>query len=255
MQRSHTRSHTHSMRLAGVPAMALLAGFGLAIAGTWAAWAASPPPIDAASEAADRLEESRDALSTEERESAIARVVAETPRTEAGGQDLYRRGLYPEALAVWEAAADAGDAGAAYKVGATYMDGQAVPIDLDAAHQWLERAAAMGEPRAMGDLGGAYDWGIGVEPDRAKAAEWYLRGAERGHPASQYNAAVFLEEGEVVEQDLVRAYMYYTLADLNGFPKYPAEAIEALTPKLTNDQIKRAIDAARAFEPVSEESL
>lgn len=225
-----------------VAAFALLAGFGILSAGT----AGAASPIDSASEAADELED---------RNSAIERVVSQAPRTEEGGHDLYRRGLYPEAMQVWEEAADAGDAGAAYMIGATYMDGQAVLHDFDKAHEWLERAAAMGDARAMGDLGGAYDWGIGVEADRKTAAEWYLKGAERGHAASQYNAGVFLEEGEVVEQDLVRAYMYYTLADRNGFPKYPAEAIEALTPKLTNDQLKQAIDAARAFEPVTDEKL
>ncbi len=102
----------------------------------------------------------------------------------------------------------------------------------------------------MTDLGSAYDWGFGVEQDRAQAAKWFEQGAIRGNAASQYNLGVLYEDGDGVQQDLVKAYMYYILANQNGFPRYPAEAIEQLTPRLTNDQIKRGVDAARAFEPI-----
>jgi len=184
------------------------------------------------------------------RDAAIERVVREAPRTEAGGHDLHRRGLYPEALMVWEEAADLGDAGAAYRVGATYMDGQAVYRNYETGIKWLRRAADAGDARAMTDLGSAYDWGFGVEQDRAQAAKWFEQGAIRGNAASQYNLGVLYEDGDGVQQDLVKAYMYYILANQNGFPRYPAEAIEQLTPRLTNDQIKRGVDAARAFEPI-----
>lgn len=231
--------------VAGAGMLALsLAGFA-ALAG---AGASGEGVGEAAGEAAPAAR--TDPRSEAARDAAVQKLLRETPHTEAGGYALYRRGLYPEALAVWEQAANGGDAGAAYRIGATYMDGQAVPQDLDKAIAWLRRAADMGEPRAMGALGDAYDWGIGVTQDRAKAAGWYLKAAERGDAPSQYNAGVFLEDGDVIEQDLVRAYMYYTLADRGGFPKYPAQALEKLTPRLTNDQLKRAIDAARAFKPV-----
>lgn len=238
---------------------------GLAVAGVlalgaliWVGMAeAKSPALDAASGEAEALEEA----SAEETadaprplavgdEDAIARVVREAERTEEGGFGLYKRGLYPEALMVWEEAAEAGDAGAAYRIGAAYMDGQSVSHSFDEGLKWLRRAAEMGDGRAMGDLGSAYDWGFGVKQDRAEAAKWFEQGALRGHAASQYNVGVLYEEGEGVEKDVVKAYMYYILSNENGFPKYPAEAIEALTPKLTNDQIKKGVDAARAFEPI-----
>ncbi|MGD1935370.1 MAG: tetratricopeptide repeat protein [Candidatus Phaeomarinobacter sp.] len=217
---------------------------------------AKSPPIDAAAGEAEALEAASEPEASAPRplaqgdDEAIARVVREAERTEDGGQELYKRGLYPEALMIWEEAAEAGDAGAAYKIGAAYMDGQSVSHSFDEGLKWLRRSAEMGDGRAMGDLGSAYDWGFGVTQDRAEAAKWFEQGALRGHAASQYNVGVLYEEGEGVEKDVTKAYMYYILANENGFPKYPAEAIEALTPKLTNDQIKKGVDAARAFEPI-----
>jgi|GEM_PF-1542153 len=258
-----TRNSRHAAQAEGMPwtRMALATAMLTAGALVWTSLAqANPPVMDAAENEADALEAASEpqaeAPAPEARplaggeDEAVARVVAAAERTEAGGHELYRRGLYPEALMVWEEAAEAGDAGAAYRIGAAYMDGQSVSHSFDNGLKWLRRAAEMGDGRAMGDLGSAYDWGFGVPQDRAKAAEWFEKGALRGHAASQYNVGVLYEEGEGVEQDLVKAYMYYILADRNGFPKYPAEAIEDLTPKLTNDQIKKGVDAARAFEPI-----
>ena len=236
-------------------AMGVAVSLALMLMGSATAIAATSP-IDAAENQIKAMDAAVEAPAADDRqlavgdEDAITRVVREAPRTEEGGHSLYSKGLYPEALMVWEEAADAGDAGAAYRIGAAYMDGQSVAHSFDKGLFWLERAAEMGDARAMGDLGSAYDWGFGVEQDRVKAAEWFEKGALRGHAASQYNVGVLYEEGEGVEQDLVKAYMYYILANQNGFPKYPAEAIEALTPKLSNDQIKKASDAARAFKPL-----
>ena len=243
---------------ASLSAQVLMTAGALAIGGLlWAGMAdAKSPPLDAAAAEAEALEipaEQEDAAPrplAEGSDEAIERVVENAERSEAGGHDLYRRGLYPEALMVWEEAAEAGDAGAAYKIGAAYMDGQSVSHSFEKGLEWLHKAADLGDARAMGDLGSAYDWGFGVKQDRAEAAKWFEKGALRGHPASQYNVGVLYEEGEGVEKDVVKAYMYYILANENGFPKYPAEAIEALTPKLTNDQIKKGVDAARAFEPI-----
>lgn len=216
--------------------------------------------VDSANTEADKFEGPKEPVNVEEEASAngedaddaIAAKVKAAPRTEEGGWELYRAGLYPEAIMVWSEAADAGDAGAAYRVGATYLDGSSVERDIEKAMVWLVRSAEMGEPRAMGDLGGAYDWGLGeaVPADREKAAEWYEKGAMRGHAASQYNLGVLYEEGVGKEQDLVKAYQFYYLANKNGFPRYPAKAMEELEPKLTNAEIKEAIEAARSFEPI-----
>ena len=246
--RAARRAHTRARR--GIVAAAAPCAVALALVAQGPA-EARPPQVEPAIQQGSRALETAGPVQASGNETAIAAAVAAAPRTEEGGFDLYRRGLYPEAMMVWEEAAEAGDAGAAYRVGAALMDGQAVPMDLVGAHAWLNRAAEMGEPRAMGDLGAAYDWGVGVERDHDAAARWYLLAAERGHAASQYNIAVLYEEGASVDRDIERAYMFYVLADRNGFPKYPAEAIERLTPELSNAQLKRAMDGARAFVPIS----
>ncbi len=257
-KRFKSKEATTAAGNASLPVQALALAGAVAMGGLiWNGMAdAKSPPLDAASAEAEALETTTQQEADAPRplaqgeDEAIERVVREAERSEAGGHDLYKRGLYPEALMVWEEAAEAGDAGAAYKIGAAYMDGQSVSHSFEEGLKWLRKAADMGDGRAMGDLGSAYDWGFGVTQDRAEAAKWFEQAALRGHAASQYNVGVLYEEGEGVEQDLIKAYMYYILANENGFPKYPAEAIEALTPKLTNDQIKKGVDAARAFEPI-----
>ncbi len=169
------------------------------------------------------------------------------PVSEEGGHELYNRGFYQQALAVWEKAAEKGDAGAAYRLAEEYLDakvvsgaGKVVERNMARAVELLQEAAAAGEARAFGELGTLYDAGQGVVRDLKKAAEYYQRAADAGMMAAQYNIGVMYERGEGVARDPVKAYYYYSLASDGGFFPFATTALAALKGKLTDSQIAKA---------------
>ncbi len=178
------------------------------------------------------------------------------------GDRLYRRGLYPEALAEWRKMAEAGDAVAAYKLGVEHLDGKpgVVQRDLAEANRWLAQAAQAGEPRAQFEMGSISEYGIGAPRDLEAAARWYLAAAERGHVQGQYNIATMLESGDGIAQDKVEALKWYMLAARGGFRGIPLnaagrldssapDALDLLMSSLSAPEITEATRRADAFAP------
>lgn len=174
----------------------------------------------------------------------------ETPN-EASGFQLYRRGLYREALVEWMRAAEDGDMGAAFRLGQEYFDAKVVKRDTEAALKYYMMAAEGGDARAQMDLATLYDNGWGVQRDVGQAAKWYSAAAQQGMAEAQYNVATLYEKGDGVELDLEKAYMYYMLAIDGGFPQFATVAIENLSRMMSPTQIKDATSMARSFEPKS----
>ncbi|HEX7775234.1 MAG TPA: tetratricopeptide repeat protein [Parvibaculum sp.] len=171
--------------------------------------------------------------------------------SEATGDDFYRRGYYPEALAEWKKAADTQhDAGAAFRLGEEYFDAKVVQRDLPTAIKYYEMGATGGDARAQMDLGSMYDKGWGVSRDAGKAAKWYEAAAKQGMAEAQYNIATMYQTGEGVEKDDTKAYMYYLLATKNGFPQFAAKELEKLSSAMKPESIKQATVLARDFKPV-----
>lgn len=174
-----------------------------------------------------------------------------TTPTEASGQELYRRGFYPEALAEWKKAAEIGNsAGAAFRLGEEYFDAKVVERDVPTAIKYYEMGAVGGDARAQMDLGSMYDKGWGVSRDAAKAAKWFEAAAIQGMAEAQYNVATMYQAGEGVAKDDVKAYMYYLLAVKNGFPQFAAKELENLSGEMKTEDIKQATLLARDFVPV-----
>ena len=166
------------------------------------------------------------------------------------GDELYRSGHYERALESWEKAAAAGDVQAAYRLGAAYADGAVVKQDYREARKWYRLAAEAGDAEAQFDLGSIYDNGFEVQKSAAEAARWYREAAMRGHMACQYNLATMYERGEGVEQDLVQAYMWYTLAAQQGFAGTRYGNRDTLAQKMSDSEIKTALDLAQDFKPI-----
>ena len=82
-------------------------------------------------------------------------------RDEAAGVTIYRQ------------AADAGSRDAMLLLGLHYRDGHGVPLNVNDAVHWIDKAAALGEARAAYVLADLYQGGYGVEIDKAKAAAFY----------------------------------------------------------------------------------
>jgi TPR repeat protein len=193
---------------------------------------------------------------------AQAEQTAPAPRTE--GEDLYRRGLYAEALAWWTDRAGTGDIESARRLGVEYMDGKRGVIDRDfeKARKYHLQAAMGGERRSMMDLGTIYDNGYGVPENLPEAARWYLWAAKYGHGPAMYNTGLMLETGDGGRTDLIESYMWYILGAKEGFKMLPETKFDIMKPpsdsamgalhvKLTPAQRAEAHTRANAFKPMA----
>jgi TPR repeat protein len=176
---------------------------------------------------------------------------ADAVPSESTGQDLYKRGFYPEALAEWKKAVEQQkDAGAAFRLGEEYFDAKVVQRDVATALKYYAIGAEGGDARAQMDLGSMYDKGWGVSRDAAKAAKWYEAAARQGMAEAQYNVATMYQAGEGVEKDEKKAYMYFLLAVKSGFPQFAGKELENLSATMKPEDIRQATVMARDFKPV-----
>lgn len=115
------------------------------------------------------------------------------------------------------AAADLGNAHAAFELSVLYGTGSGVPEDQDESRRWTFRAAELGSVRAMGNLGGMYATGHGVEQNPVTALEWYTKAAEAGHPKSAFTAGVMCLIGDGgLPVDEVQAAKFFAAAEELG---------------------------------------
>jgi localization factor PodJL len=88
-----------------------------------------------------------------------------------------------------------GDASAAYEIGMRFAEGKGVPVNLDEAAKWYDRAANAGVVPAIFRLGTFYEKGLAVTKDVDIARRYYLMAAERGHAKAMHNLAVLDADG------------------------------------------------------------
>ena len=169
-----------------------------------------------------------------------AQAGAKAP-SEASGQDMYKRGFYPEALAEWKkAVAQARDAGAAFRLGEEYFDAKVVSRDIAQALEYYTFGAEHGDARAQMDLGSMYDKGWGVTRNAELAAKWYKAAADQGMAEAQYNIGTMLQTGEGLAKDERSAYAYFMLAVENGFPQFASKELENLSSTMKPEDIRQA---------------
>lgn len=85
-----------------------------------------------------------------------------------------------EAVKLWLAAAEKGDAESQAVAGILYDEGLGLQQDAEKAVKWYRLAAEQGEPMAQYNLAYSYEFGEGVEQDREQAREWYAKAAAQG---------------------------------------------------------------------------
>lgn len=168
---------------------------------------------------------------------------------EQEGQDIYRRGQYQEAIEYWKKAADAGDAGSAYRLSEEFFDAKVVKRDIALAFKYLKQAAEKSDPRALTDLASLYDYGTGVQMNRERAAQLYLQAARLGMPAAMFNIASMLETGEGIGQNKIEAYKFYLLSRDQGFAPFANKALEQMAAEMTAEQLAEAESRANNFIP------
>ena len=173
----------------------------------------------------------------------------ELPSGETGGNPQQLPASFGPIL---KTAAIAGNPAAEYEIGMRYAEGRGVPINLEEAARWLERAANRDIVPAQYRLGSLYEKGQGVKknlekarglyrsaadrgnakamhnlavlhaegidgkPDFKSASQWFRKGAESGVSDSQYNLGIMFARGLGIEQNLSEAYKWFSLAAAQG---------------------------------------
>ena len=179
-------------------------------------------------------------------------------------------------------AAIAGDAAAAYAVASRYAEGRGVPVNMEEAAHWYERAAAKGlalaqfryasmlekgvgvkkdlaqashfylaaakkgNGKAMHNLAVLYAEGIDGKPDYADAVQWFRKAAEHGVADSQYNLAVLYARGLGTEKNFAEAYKWFALAAAQGDSE-AAKKRDEIAPQLDDKAIAAAQQAVKSF--------
>jgi hypothetical protein len=106
-------------------------------------------------------------------------------------------------------AAEQGDAGAQFSLGAMYTKGLGVKRDQTEAFNWYHKAAEQGDTVAQSNLGVMYQYGLSVKQDVAQAVNWYRKAADKSHANAQFNLGTMYAKGRGVKQDDAQALIWY----------------------------------------------
>ena len=176
----------------------------------------------------------------------------------------------------------AGDGAAAYEVAVRFAEGRGVPVNLEEAAHWYERAAskglapaqfryasllekgqgvkkdlaqarrlylaaaAKGNGKAMHNLAVLYAEGIEGKPDYATAAQWFRKAAQRGIADSQYNLGVLCARGLGTEKSLAESYKWFALAAAQG-DREAAKKRDDVAAHMDADALAAAQQAVKSF--------
>ena len=113
-------------------------------------------------------------------------------------------------------AAIAGDGAAAYEVALRFAEGRGVPINLEEAAHWYERAADKGLTPAQFHYASLLEKGLGVKKDIAQARRLYLAAATKGNSKAMHNLAVLYAEGVDGKPDYAIAVQWFRKAAQHG---------------------------------------
>lgn len=154
------------------------------------------------------------------------------------GYKLARKYLYgtkeveqdfSQALILFLAEAETGNAFAMYDLGRMCADGLGCEPDPEAAQNWYQKALTAflaaeqtAEERQLPYLwyriGKMYAAGLGTEQDYASAAEWFSRAVSRNHKYAQYSLAGLYYHGQGVGQSFKQALLLYQMSAEQGNP-------------------------------------
>jgi tetratricopeptide (TPR) repeat protein len=152
-----------------------------------------------------------------------------------------------EATQLFLSAAQAGNADGQLNVGISYEQGFGIAQSYPEALNWYRLAAAQGNDDAALNLGYLYHEGLGTAKDNDTAARWYRVAADRGSNMAQLNLGLMHMDREVSPADPVEGMMWLILAS-ESQPK-ASDYIEALSKRMTPDQVFEAQRRAQAWKP------
>ncbi|WP_411677858.1 MobP3 family relaxase [Caproicibacter sp.] len=147
--------------------------------------------------------------------------------------------------------AESGNALAMHDLGRMFADGLGREIDLQAAHEWYEKAlsaflsAETEKPKPYLEyrIGKMYAAGLGTEQDYGQAASWFQEAVEKNHKYAQYSLGSLYYRGQGVSQDYAQALRLYTLSADQGNPYADYELA-----KMYRDGVSTPVDAPTSNE-------
>ena len=124
---------------------------------------------------------------------------------------------FEQALFLFLAEAETGNALAMHDLGRMYADGLGVEIDKELSFSWYRKAldvffaieAEKENKYVEYRIGKMYAAGLGTEQDYEEAAEWFETAAAQNHKFAQYSLAGLYYRGQGVEQDYETAFDLY----------------------------------------------
>jgi TPR repeat protein len=121
------------------------------------------------------------------------------------GRALHAEARYPEAVQMYERAAEGGSSMAMYQLGLLYHNGEKVPQDYERARRWYEGAVENGglgelERNCVHNLGLLLDQGLGGPRDTERASKLFLRAMAAGfaHTFEEFRSNSTAYDPEVV---------------------------------------------------------
>jgi cell division septation protein DedD len=155
------------------------------------------------------------------------------------GVDAWQAGNYGAAIAEWRPLAEAGDADAQFNLGQAYKLGRGVPVNIQTAQSWYEKAARQGHAQAQALVGLI----LFQNGNRAGAMPWIKKGADNGDARAQYILGTALFNGDLLAKDWPRAYALMTRAAAQGLPQATAN-LEQMNRFIPLDQRRQGIALA-----------
>jgi len=126
---------------------------------------------------------------------------------------------FSKALAMYVAAAQAGDAEAQFNVGTYLENGIGTVRDPKAAVAWHMRSAQQKYPSGQYALGRCFSEGIGVAKSEKKAQRYFLLAAKQGDSDAQYALGLAYRHGRGVSRDFAKGLQWLRLAAEQGHPE------------------------------------
>jgi len=132
--------------------------------------------------------------------------------------DMWREGEggpidLPQAVRLYEEAADRNSAYAANWLGYYYDNGEAgLPVDYDRAIAYFRLAAEQGSTTGYYNLGSMYEGGRGVEEDLQAAHDYYQLASDQGDADATYELGIMYWYGQLGFEDHIEARRLMELA-------------------------------------------
>ena len=182
-------------------------------------------------------------------ESSVAYTSSAQQMVEEGKKYLDGKEVpkdYAKAFALFQKAAEQGDAEGQSNLGRMYDRGFGVQQDFAKAMEWYQKAVDQGNAGGQHGMGRMYSIGQGVPQDYKKALEWYQKAAEQGYANAQINIGVMYDNGQGVPQDYKKALEWYQKAAEQGDADAKAKVLEVTN--VLNARTKIEVKPVKSIE-------